>query len=485
MFETRTDPALEHAKYALAGVTPLEVFLRLRTRDEHCFILESLDTSARWTFIGWDAFFEVSINAGRVTQTHTPSGEVVFDAETDPNAFLGELLDTYQQEHYPDLPPFSGGLMGYFAYDYIKYQEPSLKSRLEREKPGQKFNDCDLMLFDKVIAIDHLKNELHIVINHFPNSPFQTGTQSSLDEIYQYISSGAYTERPPLELKSPARYLFSEEQFAEMIQQAKQHINEGDIFQVVLSNRVEFDATGSLFEVYKILRQSNPSPYMFYMSSSSLEIAGASPETLVSALLDTQKGGLVAATYPLAGSRPRGANAAEDEALAQELLSDEKENAEHNMLVDLGRNDIGKVAEIGSVEVVKYMEVLKFAHIMHIGSKVVGRVKRGLKALDVITSVLPAGTLSGAPKVRACEIIDTLEGDNRGIYGGCLGYLSLDGQMDMCITIRSAYMKGGKVFARSGAGIVMDSEPHTEYVETKNKLKAVLNAITQAAGGAK
>jgi anthranilate synthase component 1 len=484
------DNSVQHEKYPLGNTDPLEVYLRLRSVDDHCFILESLEGGARWTFIGWDPLFELSINDGHVTQTHTPTGKVLFSEDVaDMNTFLKNLLESHKRERITDLPPFSGGLMGYFAYDYVKYQEPKLKDILERTKDGEKFNDCDLMFFDKVIAIDHITSELHIILNPTSLDEHLEGGQSELnarscydtEAIYTLITSAEYEPRPKLELNSEVKYRFSEDEFTDMIRDAKGHINEGDIFQVVLSNRVEFDATGSLFDVYKTLRETNPSPYMFYMSSKHLEIAGASPETLVSATF--QGDALVASTYPLAGTRPRGNDDREDDVLAEDLLNDEKELAEHNMLVDLGRNDIGKIAEIGSVEVPKYMDVLKFSHVMHIGSKVVGKVKPSLTAVDVISSVLPAGTLSGAPKVRAMEIIDCLENDNRGVYGGCLGYLSVDGQMDMCITIRTAYMKGEKVYARAGAGIVMGSKPHAEYQEIKNKLKAVLNAIETPSGG--
>jgi anthranilate synthase component 1 len=264
-----------------------------------------------------------------------------------------------------------------------------------------------------------------------------------------------------------------------MVEKAKHYIREGDIFQVVLSNRLEADVEGSLFDTYRILRERNPSPYMFYFSSDDIEIAGASPETLVK----LRKGELL--TFPLAGTRPRGKTPEEDAALKKELLSDPKELAEHNMLVDLGRNDLGKISRFGTVTVEKYLSIESFSHVMHIGSTVRGLILDGKTGVDAIEAVLPAGTLSGAPKIRACEIINELENNKRGIYGGAIGYLSFSGDMDTCIAIRIAFKKNGKVFVRSGAGIVADSVPENEYIECENKMRAVINALEESAGGMK
>ena len=262
-----------------------------------------------------------------------------------------------------------------------------------------------------------------------------------------------------------------------MVQKGKDYIKEGDIFQVVLSNRMEADMEGSLLDTYRVLRTSNPSPYMFYFSSEDVEIAGASPETLVKLEHDKLY------TFPLAGTRKRGETEAEDQRLEQELLADEKERAEHNMLVDLGRNDIGKISRIASVEVVKYMEIERFSHVMHIGSTVTGTIREDKDAVDAVDAILPAGTLSGAPKLRACEIINELEDNKRGIYGGAIGYLDFTGNLDTCIAIRLAFAKNGKVYVRSGAGIVADSVPEKEYEECINKAKAVMNALKEADGG--
>ncbi len=262
-----------------------------------------------------------------------------------------------------------------------------------------------------------------------------------------------------------------------MVEKAKDYIREGDIFQVVLSNRIEADIEGSLFDAYRVLRTTNPSPYMFYFSSDDIEIAGASPETLVK----VNNGNLY--TFPLAGTKPRGKTPEEDLKLEEELLSDEKELAEHNMLVDLGRNDIGRIAEIGSVSVDKYLSVERFSHVMHIGSTVSGKLRKDLDALAALDSILPAGTLSGAPKIRACEIINELENNKRGIYGGAIGYVDLSGNLDTCISIRLAFARNNKAFIRSGAGIVADSVPDTEFDESMNKAAAVINALKMADGG--
>ena len=291
------------------------------------------------------------------------------------------------------------------------------------------------------------------------------------------IRNGRPAPEQPLKLKGDFEPVFSKEAYCEMVEKGKQYIREGDIFQVVLSNQLEAEMEGSLLDAYRVLRTSNPSPYMFYFSSDDIEIAGASPETLVK----LEDGKLF--TYPLAGTRPRGATPEEDERLERELLADEKEQAEHNMLVDLGRNDIGKISQIGTVEVEKYMAVERYSHVMHIGSTVGGQICPEYDAVDAVDAILPAGTLSGAPKFRACEIIQELEGGRRGIYGGAIGYLDFSGNLDVCIAIRIAYAKKGKVYARSGAGIVADSVPESEYQECLNKARAVVLAVKKAEEG--
>jgi anthranilate synthase component 1 len=277
-------------------------------------------------------------------------------------------------------------------------------------------------------------------------------------------------------LQSEIQPKFPKEKYAEMVEKAKHYIREGDIFQVVLSNPMRAKATGSLFDTYRVLRASNPSPYMFYFSGTDVEVAGASPETLVK--LDHQD----LYTFPLAGTRKRGKTEEEDLALEKELLADPKEIAEHNMLVDLGRNDLGKISEFGSVHVETLHSIERFSHVMHIGSTVKGKIRKEYDALDAISAVLPAGTLSGAPKIRACQLIGELENNKRGIYGGAIGYIDFAGNMDTCIAIRIAYKKNNTVFVRSGAGIVADSVPESEYQECINKAQAVINALKSAEG---
>lgn len=295
--------------------------------------------------------------------------------------------------------------------------------------------------------------------------------------MHDLLLEGKKVKVEPLELESEFTALFDEEEYCAMVEKGKEHIREGDIFQVVLSNRLCAKARGSLFDTYRVLRAVNPSPYMFYLAGDDMEITGSSPETLVR--LERNK----LFTYPLAGTRPRGKTEAEDEAFEEDLINNEKELAEHNMLVDLGRNDLGRVSTFGSVRVETYLRILKFSHVMHIGSTVSGEINPHKTAIDAIGSVLPAGTLSGAPKIRACEIIDELEGNKRGIYGGAVGYIDFTGNMDTCIAIRLAYKKGGHVYVRSGAGIVADSVAKAEDEECKNKAKAVVQALEKANGG--
>ena len=374
------------------------------------------------------------------------------------------------------MPTFTGGLVGYFSYDYIKYGEESLSLDADDE---EKFNDVDLMLFDKVIAFDNYRQKIILIVN-IKVEDLEVNYRKAeieLKTIADLIINGKQVEERPLKIKSDYRNYFSKEQYCDMVVRAKEYIKEGDIFQVVLSNRIEAEIEGSILDAYRVLRSTNPSPYMFYFYSNDIEISGASPETLVK--LENNK----LYTFPLAGTRKRGKDEKEDLELEKELLADEKELAEHNMLVDLGRNDIGKISEINSVKVDKYMSIEKFSHVMHIGSTVSGVLRADKDALDAIDSILPAGTLSGAPKLRACEIINELEGNKRGIYGGAIGYIDFTGNLDMCISIRLAFAKNGKVFVRSGAGIVADSIPENEYEECINKSKAVINALNIAKEG--
>ena len=457
--------------------TPIEVLRKLKAVSGHCFILESAEDRERWgryTFLGFDPKLEITCLNGTVKIT-SEDGTQSYETN-DPNYYIQNILNQHKSVKLDTLPPFTGGLVGYFAYDYAKYSEPTLELNVcDKEY----FQDADLMLFDKVIAFDHFQHKIILIVS-VRTENLEHEYKRASDELAKLkrLINSAVQEHPPIALvQSEFKALFSRDAYCSMVEKAKSYIKEGDIFQVVLSNRFEVDFDGSLFDTYRVLRTINPSPYMFYFSGSDLEIAGASPETLVK----LHDGKLF--TFPLAGTRPRGVTDEEDLKLEQELLADEKELAEHNMLVDLGRNDLGKISRFGTINVDKYKAVLRFSHVMHIGSTVSGDILDGKTGLDAINAVLPAGTLSGAPKIRAMQIINELEQNKRGIYGGAIGYLDFTGNMDVCIAIRIAYRKNGKAFIRSGAGIVADSDPVSEYNECINKSKAVRNALIQSSGG--
>jgi len=461
--------------------TPIDVLKKLMNVSKHCFILESAEDTKTWgryTFLGFDPLLEITCIDGLFNINSAESKSFKTD---NPNKHIQEILDQHKSIKFDYLPPFTGGLVGYFAYDYAKYCEPTLKLSAVDEEC---FNDVDLMLFDKVITFDHYRQKIILIVNIKTNNleaEYERG-KKQLEELKKIIKTGSnqsagFTQIPSANIKSEFNALFTKEEYCRMVMNAKNHIKEGDIFQVVLSNRYDADFEGSIFDTYRVLRTINPSPYMFYFSGSNLEIAGASPETLVK----LHNGKLF--TYPLAGTRKRGETDEEDIALEKDLLADEKELAEHNMLVDLGRNDLGKISKFGSVKVDNYLSILRFSHVMHIGSTVSGDIREDKTALDAINAVLPAGTLSGAPKIRAMQIINEQEKNKRGIYGGAIGYFDFTGNMDTCIAIRIVYKRNNKVFIRSGAGIVADSDPESEYQECVNKSAAVMKALKLSSGG--
>lgn len=456
--------------------TPIEVLKKLKQVSRHCYLLESAEMDQKWgryTFLGYDPRMEITCTNGKL---NIKADDCVYIKTKNPAEIIRSIIAENSSPRMDYLPPFTGGLVGYFSYDYIKYSEPSLVLDAEDEEG---FKDFDLMLFDKVIAFDNYRQKVILIVNircDELESEYRRA-EEELDAMADLLQNGSSCKETYGRMVSPVRYLFDRDGYCEMVEKAKEYIYEGDIFQVVLSNRLEADFEGSLFDAYRVLRTTNPSPYMFYFSSDDLEIAGASPETLVK----LEDG--VLHTFPLAGTRPRGKTDEEDIRLEKDLLADEKERAEHNMLVDLGRNDIGRISEFGSVAVEKYMCIQRFSHVMHIGSTVSGKIRSDCDALDAVASILPAGTLSGAPKLRACEIINELENNKRGIYGGAIGYIDFTGNLDTCIAIRIAYKKNGKVFVRSGAGIVADSIPDNEYQECINKAKAVIYALEKAQGG--
>ncbi len=452
--------------------TPIEVLRILQNVSSHVYMLESIEDHDKWgryTFLGFNPKSEITCTNGRMKV-----GNLTFETN-DPGKYIHQIIEEHKSARFPELPPFTGGLVGYFSYDYLKYAEPSLNLDAE---DTENFQDVDLMLFDKVIAFDNFKQKIILIVN-ISLEDYETEynrAKLELEQLANLIRYGEPKKDEPGKLLSEITPYFSEEEYCQMIEKAKYHIKEGDIFQIVLSNRLEAEYEGSLLNTYRVLRTLNPSPYMFYFSSQGMEVAGASPETLVK----LEDG--ILHTFPLAGTRPRGKTEEEDKRLEEELLADKKELAEHNMLVDLGRNDIGKISKFGSVSVEKYHCIERYSHVMHIGSTVRGEIAEGKTALDAIDSILPAGTLSGAPKIRACQLINDLENNKRGIYGGAIGYLDFTGNLDTCIAIRIAYKKNGKVFVRSGAGIVADSVPENEYRECINKAAAVVRALKAAEG---
>ncbi|MDR3120024.1 MAG: anthranilate synthase component I family protein [Clostridiales bacterium] len=457
--------------------TPVEALRAVSAGGREAYLLESApdgDNWGRYTFIGYDPVMEVSARGGTVT---IREGGASKERAAAPHAVLKELVSACKSPRIDGLPPFTGGFVGYFAYDYIRHIEPTL--RLSDADPIGS-DDYRLLRFDKVVAFDHLRQKIFLIVN------------IAADKIEQSYAAGLETllgmERlvlsapPPASQPVPPQGLaaseftasFERAAFCAAVEKAKRYIFEGDIFQCVPSIRFSAAYRGDLLAAYRVLRTTNPSAYMFYLRFSDMEIAGASPETLV-----TLKDGIVH-TCPIAGTCKRTDDDDETNRLVESLLADEKELAEHDMLVDLGRNDIGKVSEFGSVRVDEYRSVKRLSHVCHLASKVSGKVAAAVDAPDVMAALLPAGTLSGAPKKRACEIIDELEGARRGVYGGAIGYIDFAGNMDLCIAIRMAVCKDGIVHVQAGAGIVADSEPEREYEECVRKAGAMIEALKQA-----
>lgn len=451
-------------------ITPIEAMKILKNISSHCYMLESAqanETWGRYTFLGFDPKLEITCIEGELQ-----AGDIKIKTD-DPSDYIRQILADHKSPRLNDLPSFTGGLVGYFSYDYLGYSEPAVRNNAE---DFENFKDVDLMLFDKVIAFDNLKQKIVLIVN-MQLKDAEVGYNKAVLELRHLVDllrHGQKKNEPGGKLSGKVTPLFDKERYCGMVEKAKRHIREGDIFQIVLSNRLSAPFEGSLFNTYRILRTINPSPYMFYFSGTDVEVAGASPETLVK----LENG--ILHTFPLAGTRPRGKTDEEDKILEAELLSDKKELAEHDMLVDLGRNDLGKISKFGSVQVEKLHSIERFSHVMHIGSTIRGEIADGRDALDAIEAVLPAGTLSGAPKIRACQLIAELENNKRGIYGGAIGYIDFTGNMDTCIAIRIVYKKNGKVFVRSGAGIVADSDPEKEFQECLHKARASLTALELA-----
>ncbi len=451
-------------------ITPITLLRKISQISQRYYLLESVEGGEKWgrySFLGFNPIVHVTCK----------NKEVIIEAEDtkviksdEPFDVLKELLEDYKSPKIEGLPPFTGGLVGYFSYEMIGYAEPVLKLQ------SSEFNDYDLMLFDKVIAYDHLKQKICIVVNMKTDKILENYGKavSDIEALSRFITETVTVQRQYSTSKPSFTCNVTKEEYCKMVEKTKEYIVNGDIFQAVISRRFTTEYKDSLLNAYRVLRTTNPSPYMVFMQNKDVQLISTSPETLVR-LKDSNL-----STFPIAGSRPRGKDSEEDIALEKELLADEKELSEHNMLVDLGRNDLGKISEYGSVKVTDYMKIQRYSRIMHITSEVVSRVRSDQDALDAIEAILPAGTLSGAPKIRACEIIEELEQIPRGIYGGAIGYIDFTGNMDTCIAIRMAVKKNNRVYVQAGGGIVADSIPEKEYEESENKARAVMEAIMKA-----
>ena len=455
--------------------TPISVLKALKQVSSHTYLLESADNSNHWgrySFLGYDPKIELFCKNHKMT---IKDGTTRTFECSDPAAEIRNILSQYKSPRLEELPTFTGGFVGYFACEYIRYIEPTLDLPTPDDDSAM-VNDVDLMLFDKVIAFDHYKNKIYLIANISTNDLERNYNKAELElkALADLVVNGKEADIPKGILKTEFTSEFTKDEFEAVVKKTQHYIKEGDIFQCVVSNRREAEFEGSLLNAYRVLRTLNPSPYMFYLSGGDVELTGASPETLVK-LTDGKM-----YTFPIAGTMRRGKTEAEDLAIEEKLINDEKELAEHNMLVDLGRNDLGKIAKFGSVQVEALHMLQRFSHVIHITSTVSGDIQDGKDALDAIGATLPAGTLSGAPKIRAIEILHELEKSPRGVYGGAVGYIDFSGNMDVCIGIRMAMNKGGKVYVRAGAGIVRDSVPASEYNETLIKGQSMISAITDA-----
>lgn len=451
-------------------ITPITLLRKISQISKKYYLLESIEGGEKWgrySFLGFNPALHVTCKNNEI---------IILDGEkrtlyyNDPFDAVRELLKEYKAPQLKEMPPFTGGFVGYFAYEMIGYWERKLKLKTND------YYDFDLMLFDKVIAYDHLKQKIIIMVNMRTDNIKENYIKAigEIEGIIRLVHD--LTPLPKLVTKSRPHFTcnVTQEEYCAMVEKTKEYIRNGDLFQGVISRRFETEYEDSLINAYRVLRTTNPSPYMVFLQRDETQIISTSPETLVK----LKNGNLF--TFPIAGSRPRGETPREDKELEEELLQDEKELSEHNMLVDLARNDIGKVAKISSVQVADYKKIQKYSNIMHITSVVGGKIQDGKDPFDVIEAILPAGTLSGAPKIRACEIIGEVEKESRGIYGGAIGYIDFSGNMDTCIAIRMAVKKDNKVYVQAGAGIVADSIPEKEYEESENKAKAIIEAILRA-----
>ena len=455
--------------------TPVSVWLKLFASSRHSFLLESVtggDTVARYSFIGGDPFLTFRAN-GRSWET---DGALSERGDGAPIERLRSLLSRYRPARVPGIPRFSGGAVGYCAYDSIRLWE-NIADKNPKQDP---LDDVFFAFYRTIIAFDNREHRLLLITNLFlDETPDIEAAYHDAARTLGRLEDSLAARLPSSSLSigtaGPVTSNFDRAAFERAVERCKQYIAAGDVFQVVLSQRFSVEVQANPFDLYRILRTVNPSPYMFYLACGTASVIGASPEMLA------RVEGRRLEVRPIAGTRRRGATEREDEELERELLSDPKERAEHIMLVDLGRNDIGRVCAYGSVKVEEMMHIERYSHVMHIVSNISGDLRDGFDAFDALYSCFPAGTLSGAPKIRAMEIIDELEPVRRGIYGGALGYIDFSGNLDSCIVIRTIVYKDGTATIQAGAGIVADSVPSAEYDETVNKAKALLTAIQEAA----
>jgi anthranilate synthase component 1 len=469
-------------------LTPVSAFLKLREGSRYAFLLESVEGGeklARYSFLGRDPFLVTSVGPTAPDASDDKTRHRHF-APTDRQKFFDDLRQTmrgFRLVSVPGLPPFSGGAVGYFGYGMVRLIEDIPDTGLD----DLGSNDATMMFFRTVLAFDHLKNQIHIVSNLFLED--NEGNDASIETLYakavEEIETIEALLAAAIEIPVPTRSLenievrsnFEKSDYLAAVTRAKEYITEGDIFQVVLSQRFEVDLPTPPFEVYRALRMINPSPYMYFLQTPEASIVGASPEMLI------QVRGRSAEYRPIAGTRQRGQDEVEDAQLADDLLADEKERAEHVMLVDLGRNDMGRVSKYGTVRVDEFMFIERYSHVMHLVSSLSGELRDDVDRFDALMACFPAGTVSGAPKVRAMQIIDEQEPTRRGVYSGAVLYADFSDNLDSCIAIRTLVAKGERGYIQAGGGVVADSVPETEYMETVNKARALVRAVELAARG--
>ena len=470
--------------------TPVAAFLRIAKDAEHAFLLESVEGGerlARYSFLGKDPFMVIRSNAGRVL---IERAEGVEEREESFLELLRQVMVQYESPDVDELPRFAGGAVGFLGYEAAAWFEPSLEPHwMKRDvDSGNIRDDAAFMVFDTVLAFDHVKHRILIIANAqvFDGCDFRgqfEGARAKIQLLEGELGQSESGHSMTMETDSTLEWTTNttQEAYEAAVRKAQEYIRAGDIYQVVLSQRFDTETDVDPFTVYRTLRYVNPSPYMYFMKIGELSIVGSSPEMLV------RVEGRRVETHPIAGTRPRGQDEAEDGRLAEELRGNEKECAEHVMLVDLGRNDVGRVSEYGSVKVSRYMTLERYSHVMHLVSRVEGQLADDSDRLNALEACFPAGTVSGAPKIRAMEIIAELEPERRGIYAGAVGYLDFSGHLDCCITIRTIAMSGGKASVQAGAGIVADSVAAAEYQETLDKASALIRAleIAQNADGEK